>query len=116
MLGKRGVTASALAVDFFFSIATSSLTEHELQQVHLVMKKASFVVFVSLQISQTNGTSFGFEFCFDDSPFSSLILLCFPKEVFLGTKLRILTPSSSSSSISERLMTTEVVAAMGKEN
>ena len=79
------------------------------------MKKASFVVLFSVQISQKNGTSFGLGFGFDDdSPFSSLTLLRFPKEVFLGTKLRTLT-SSSSSSISERLMTAEVVA-MGEDN
>jgi len=79
-------------------------------------EKSFFAVIVSVQISKKNGTSFGFEFCFDDSPFSSLILLRFSKEVFLGTKLRILTSSSSSSSISERLMTTEVVVAMGEDN
>ena len=79
-------------------------------------EKSFFAVIVSVQISKKNGTSFGFEFCFDDSPFSSLILLRFSKEVFLGTKLRILTSSSSSSSISEKLMTTEVVVAMGEDN
>lgn len=62
-----------------------------------MIEKESLAVFVSVQISQTNDAEL------EHSPLDDDFLLRFPKDVFMGVKLRIRT--SSSSSVSERLMT-----------
>jgi len=79
-------------------------------------EKSFFDVIVYVQISKKKARRLDLNFVLMIHLFRVWFFCVFRKRCFLGTKLRILTSSSSSSSISERLMTTEVVVAMREDN